>query len=62
MLGGLQIRALRRDLVDSGRMTDKEFHDRILRENSIPIELIRASLLETDLAPDHRAEWRFYDL
>src|SRR5512147_1400900 len=30
MLGGLQIRALREELVRGGRMTDKQFHDAIL--------------------------------
>src|SRR5439155_8103344 len=44
MLGGLQIRALRKELVDSGRMTNRQFHDAVLRENAIPLEMIRASL------------------
>src|SRR6476619_7769265 len=38
MLGGLQIRALRKELVDTRKMSDREFHDAILRENSIPVE------------------------
>src|SRR4029453_36008 len=32
MLGGLQIRALRKELVDSGKMPEREFHDAILKE------------------------------
>lgn len=60
LLGGLQIRALHRELVDSGKMTNRSFHDRILQENSIPIEMVRASLLGTTLGRDFRAEWRFY--
>ena len=62
MLGGLQIRALRQELVDSRRMTERDFHDAILRLNAIPIELVRASLTNAALAPGHRAAWRFYDL
>lgn len=62
MLGGLQIRALRKECVDSRRMTNREFHDAILRENAIPIELIRASLLESELKPDFRSQWRFYPI
>lgn len=31
MLGALQFRALHQELVGSGRMTDREFHDAILR-------------------------------
>lgn len=60
MLGGLQIRALRRELVEAGKMTDREFHDAILRLNSIPIELIRATLTGQALTRDFRAGWRFY--
>jgi hypothetical protein len=35
MMGGLQFYALHRDLVDSKKMTDRQFHDAILREGSI---------------------------
>lgn len=62
MLGGLQFRALRRELVDSGKIPEKAFHDAILLENSIPIELIRASLTGAELAADYQTSWRFYDL
>jgi uncharacterized protein (DUF885 family) len=60
MLGGLQIRALNREVVQSGKMTPREFHDAILRENSIPIELIRASLKKEKLDRDFKSKWRFY--
>lgn len=60
MLGGLQIRALHQELVASGKMTARDFHDAILRENSIPIELIRASLTGQTLTKDFRTSWRFY--
>lgn len=61
MLGGLQIRALRKELVDAGVMTDRDFHDAILRLNSIPIELIRATLTARPLTRGYQASWRFYD-
>jgi uncharacterized protein (DUF885 family) len=61
MLGGLQIRALRRELVESGKMSDREFHDAVLKENSIPIDLIRASLTEKPLDRDYKSTWRFYE-
>ena len=60
MLGGLQLRALREELVDTGHMSDRAFHDAILKENAIPIDLIRASLMSTDLKPDYKPQWRFY--
>lgn len=60
MLGGLQIRAMHKELVASGKMTARDFHDAILRENSIPIELIRASLTGQVLTPEFKTTWRFY--
>ena len=60
MLGGLQLRALHEELVTSGRLTEREFHDAVLRENTIPIELIRARLSGTEVPRDSRASWRFY--
>jgi hypothetical protein len=61
MLGGLQIRALHRDLVESGKMTNRSFHDAILQENAIPIEMIRASLTGAQLTRDFKSNWRFYE-
>jgi dipeptidyl aminopeptidase/acylaminoacyl peptidase/uncharacterized protein (DUF885 family) len=61
MLGGLQIRALHRELVDGGKMTDRQFHDAVLRENAIPIAFIRASLTNQTLSRDFKGDWRFYE-
>jgi len=61
MLGGLQLRALQRDLVGRGRLTNRAFHDAVLRENSIPVELVRASLGQNELTRETRSTWRFYD-
>ncbi|WP_422927772.1 DUF885 family protein [Singulisphaera sp. PoT] len=61
MLGGLQIRALRRELVDTGKMSNRAFHDAILHENSIPIEMIRASLTGQDLPRDFKTRWKFHE-
>ncbi|MFO0910763.1 MAG: DUF885 family protein [Isosphaeraceae bacterium] len=61
MLGGLQIRMLRKELVGPGKMTDRAFHDAVLRENAIPIELIRASLSPSiPLERDFKTTWKFY--
>lgn len=60
MLGALQIWQLRRELVDTGKMGEKVFHDAILRENSIPIELLRAILTKQKLTRDLKTSWRFY--
>jgi uncharacterized protein (DUF885 family) len=61
MLGGLQLRSLHRELVGSGRLTNREFHDTILQGGRIPIEMVRARLLGTPLSRDYRAQWKFID-
>lgn len=60
LLGGLQFRSLHRELVESGKMTNKQFHDTILRNNSIPVEMVRAILTNARLDRDYRASWKFY--
>ncbi len=60
LLGGFQLRALHRELVESGKMTDRAFHDAVLKENAIPIDMIRASLTNQALTPDHAPSWKFY--
>jgi uncharacterized protein (DUF885 family) len=60
MLGGLQFRELRKELVDSGKMTDRAFHDAILKENRIPIAMVRASLTRQKLTRDYTPDWKFY--
>jgi uncharacterized protein (DUF885 family) len=60
MLGGLQIRSLHKDLVGSGKMTNRTFHDAVLMENRIPIEMVRASLTGQRLSNDFVSNWKFY--
>lgn len=60
LLGALQFRALHHELVDSKKMTDREFHDAILHENSMPVELLRADLEHQTLTRDFTAAWKFY--
>ena len=62
MLGALQFRALHRELVDSGKLTNRQFHDAILQGGNMPIELIRARLENAELKRDFATSWRFYDL
>ena len=59
MLGAMQLRSLRKELVDSGRMNERAFHDAILRENSIPIEMVRAILRKEKLPRDFSTKWKF---
>jgi hypothetical protein len=60
MLGGLQIRSLRHELVDSGKMTERQFHDALLKENSIPIAMMRADLSGEELSREYAVDWKFY--
>jgi uncharacterized protein (DUF885 family) len=59
LLGGMQLHALHKELVDSGQMTDKAFHDAILKENRIPVEMIRATLTKQKLGSDFIPNWKF---
>ena len=59
MIGGLQFRAMHRELVESGRMTNRQFHDAILQGGRMPVEMVRARLENLPLTRDYRAQWRF---
>lgn len=61
MIGGIQFQALRTELVDGGHMTFREFHDAVLKQNSIPVELLRAILTGRELPQDYRTSWRFLE-
>lgn len=60
LLGGLQIRALHQELVGSGKMTNREFHDTILQGGRMPIEMVRARLKNEPLPREFTPQWRFY--
>ena len=60
MIGGLQFYALKKELVDSGRMSIKQFHDAVLKENSMPVEMVRAILINQPPPKDFKTNWRFY--
>lgn len=58
MLGGLQLKALQRELVPD-KMSMREFHDAVLSHGSIPIEMLRAQLSDVPLSADYAPNWRF---
>ena len=41
-------------------MTNRHFHDAVLRNNSIPIEMTRAAVTDQPLTRDFESNWRFY--
>ncbi|HCA56855.1 MAG TPA: DUF885 domain-containing protein, partial [Blastocatellia bacterium] len=61
MVGGLQFYQMHKDLVGTKKMTDRQFHDAILKEGSIPVELVRAILTMQPLEREFATKWRFYD-
>ena len=63
MIGGLQLRALHRELVDSKKMTEREFHDAVLQGGPMPIAMVRARLAKLAVTRDGGgvASWRFAD-
>ena len=60
LLGGLQLRGLRRQLVDTKVMTNKQFHDEIMRQGNMPIALIRLAVTREKLTRDMDINWKFY--
>ncbi|RZM24030.1 MAG: DUF885 family protein, partial [Pedobacter sp.] len=61
MIGGLQLMAMKNELVDKGKMSYNEFHEKVIKENLIPMELVRATLTEQQLQRDFKTQWKFYD-
>jgi uncharacterized protein (DUF885 family) len=59
MTGGLQVMALKKECVDSGKMTLKQFNDTFIRQNNMPIELLRTKMLNIDLPKDYKSNWKF---
>jgi len=60
MLGGLQFHALYRELVESGRMSARDFHDGILQGGRMPVELVRLRMTGAGLTRSYTTQWRFY--
>ncbi len=62
MIGGLQLMALRNEIVNSKKMTQKQYHDAVMMENSMPIEMLRNILTNQPIRQDYQTNWRFYNL
>src|SRR6185436_12475824 len=60
LLGALQLRGLRSEIVDTKQMTEKAFHDEILRQGSQPIALLKLALSKQKLTRDMSIDWNFY--
>lgn len=61
LLGGMQLHALRHEIVDQGKMTDRQFNDTVLTYGTIPVEMIRAGMLNLPLTRNTKPSWKFAD-
>ncbi len=59
MIGGLELRALHKELVDTGKMTDRQYHDAVLQGGPMPIAMVRARLASRPLTRDGPEPWKF---
>jgi len=59
LIGGMQLRALHREAVESGRLREADFHRPVLEQGPIPVDAIRRDLL--GLPADGGPRWRFAD-
>lgn len=62
MTGGMQLYAMKKELVDTKKMTLKQYNDAIYSEGSMPIELLRAILTNQSISRDFKTNWRFYNV
>ncbi|MCL4220194.1 MAG: DUF885 family protein [Phycisphaerales bacterium] len=59
MIGGIQVRALRDEVVGQGRLGQREFNDALLQQGPIPVEMIRAQMLGLPIEFDFEPTWKF---
>jgi uncharacterized protein (DUF885 family) len=60
LIGGLQQYSMYKDLVVNGKMNIKAYNDALLKENRIPIEMLRAAITNQKLTRDFVTNWKFY--
>ena len=61
MTGALQMYALHHEMVVKGGMNEKKFNDTYLHEGNMPIEMLRAIMLNKKLSENFVANWKFMD-
>ncbi len=59
MIGAKQFYALRNELVKSGKMNERDFHDAVLQNGPIPVEMVRALMTNQSLTRDFKTSWKF---
>lgn len=59
MLGGIQLYNLHHEMVEKGRMSNREFNDAFLKNGTIPIEMFRALITNQNLNQNFSTQWKF---
>ncbi|TDH24267.1 DUF885 domain-containing protein [Segetibacter sp. 3557_3] len=60
LTGGRQFYALHKELVGTKKMTNKQFHDAVIQLNAMPVEMVRAILINQPLTENFTTNWKFY--
>ena len=60
LIGGLQQYCDAQRTGRTGQDDEPRFHDAMLKENRIPIEMVRAPLTNQKLTRDYATDWKFY--
>ncbi len=61
LVGGLQLFSIHKELVKGGKMTNAQFHEAVIKENHLPMEMLRATLLNQKLNRNYQTNWKFYE-
>jgi uncharacterized protein (DUF885 family) len=59
LIGGRQILALHNEMAGPGKLSERAFHDAVLTQGPMPIELLRAALMGISLPKNATPSWRF---
>jgi len=59
MIGAIQLTAIRREVVDTGKMSEREFHDAVLQLGNMPWAMVRAILTDRPLGRRFDPTWNF---
>jgi uncharacterized protein (DUF885 family) len=60
LMGAVQFRKLHEELVQSGEVNEKDFHDAILQNGNMPVALVRLLLNGAELSADMSLDWNYY--
>jgi uncharacterized protein (DUF885 family) len=59
LIGGRQLLALHDEMVGRGKLSERQYHDAVLEQGAMPIELLRVALTGVPVTKDAKPSWRF---